>query len=122
MPSTPRRSTAPPVLENETLEEYVRRGELLHAEAEAVGVSSAVYARRRAEPAPASLRSASRAAEYAMAAEARARAAARAQQRLRFGDRRQGELGRPFLTDDAMMLVHGEHQVCLRRAPLTSHR
>mmetsp|Transcript_697 Transcript_697/g.1434 ORF Transcript_697/g.1434 Transcript_697/m.1434 type:complete len:203 (-) Transcript_697:74-682(-) len=108
--STLRRSV-PQVHDGETLEEYVARRSMMHAEAAAIGFGSAEYARRTEfTPLASASRAAAQVASRSEAAEARSRAAARVRQRLQQGYEN-SPLGQRSAPVDNVLAVHGEQQV-----------
>ena len=114
------RRPLPPVHDGETLEEYVARRSRMHAEATAMGIGSAMYA-RRTEFAPLASASsvAARVVSRSEAAEARSRAAARVRQQSQQGDenmRRQ----RPDPMDNSKVVIGKQQPIdaCRQVDPL----
>ena len=115
------RQPLPQVHDGETLEEYVARRSMLHAEAAAIGIGSAMYA-RRTEFAPLASASsvAARVVSRSEAAEARSRAAARVRQRSQQGDENMLRQ-RPDPMDNSKVVI-GKQQIidaCRQVDPLT---
>jgi hypothetical protein len=115
------RRPLPPVHDGETVEEYVARRSRMHAEATAMGIGSAMYA-RRTEFAPLASASsvAARVVSRSEAEEARSRAAARVRQRSQQGDenmRRQ----RPDPMDNSKVVIGKQQPIdaCRQVDPLT---
>ena len=115
------RQPLPQVHDGETLDEYVARRSMMHAEAVAIGIGSAMYA-RRTEFAPLASASsvAARVVSRSEAAEARSRAATRVRQRSQQGDENTLRQG-PDPMDNSKVVI-GKQQVidaCRQVDPLT---
>ena len=115
------RQPLPQVHDGETLEEYVARRSIMHAEASGIGISSAVYARRTEfAPLASASRVAARVVSRSEAAEARSRAATRVRQRSQQGDENMLRQ-KPDPMDNSKVVI-GKQQVidaCRQVDPLT---
>ena len=113
------RRTLPQAHDGETLEEYVARRSMMHAEATAIGFGSVEYVRRTEfAPLASASRAAAQVASRSEAAEARSRAALRVRQRSQQQSDENSMLGQRLAPVDYGMAVRGERQV-RRKGPRT---
>ena len=106
------RRPLPQVHEGESLEDYVARRSMMHAEAAAIGFGSAEYVRRTEfTPLASASRVAAQVVSRSEAADARSRAAARVRERSQQSDENSLLQRQNSAPVDCAIAIHGEQQV-----------